>query len=762
MLTNMLKFFLLFVSLVTGHRDDLDQPRNKAVREGEDIELHCLTSYPGRGVIWTYQREDFIDEVIHPLNFEDTIFGKRLRVIKSYVVHSWDFILQIKDVKLYDAGIFTCTNSFTGKRQSALVNVMKKPNCSSRHTHVRITYECTLQFNTYLEVVDHWMCNVPDDSNREISSKSLSELDHPETGVIIAFNELITSSTLRKTQNGYESFILMCNLSVKSNMEDFLIPGWAANLDSVMAPFNMILSPLTHVRFNISSGYNLLVDEPIICTGESELDIKYHIITSDKEFIAGNLARFSYSNRTISIICYAKTDLNVEPVRHEIKDVTIHDSYPLTTCSALGLKHCYLNYFKYIDENDIFVRISQAHYADVCADNYQQTFDCVRKVLPCYMSERDVGVLQSYIHLCQKSYMNFRKHFLSVPLKWDCKRMYIQQLAFVSFLNKADKFKKSSGFIKSNPPKFSDIMRSGCNRIADEIDIHCSSIAVKIYGSIEASKWHSEFFARLRYQRVNDPEALQSLFKNLNEIKMFEERCNFKRLSEEEQKACDESGKCFYIWQLLLSVTDFGIIFIANLTEFEDIICHFDSNFIQSCVDDYLSFCPPKSRVILEPLAVLHRLLCFDYRKAYKMHHLCYKEIYMKLKFKEGLDCTIEAMTKFQEIYDEMDDVKKTELLPEEETELCNIALDYLDCMQKFFTDHCGVEAALLQRILARLILAEGFKDFYCYIVFSHRSEFLITYFSTGSANLPKYKYFAMLYSLFMFHLFSSRKNIFI
>lgn len=754
----MLKFcLLLLVSSSSGHIFENDQPKNKAVMEGDDIELHCTTTHPGRGIIWTYQREDFIDEVIHPLNFEDTIFGKRLRVIKSFILHTWDFILKIKNVKLYDAGIFTCINGFSGKKMSALVNVMRKPNCSSRHTHIRITYECMLQFNTYLEIVDQWICNVPEETNREVSSKSLSELDHPETGVTIAFNELISSSTLRKTQTGYESFILLCNLSVKSNFDDFMLPGWATNLDSEMAPFGMNLAPLSHVRFNISSGYNLVVDEPIVCTGDSELDITYHIITSDKEFITGNLARFSYSNRTISIICYAKTDLNLEPVRHEIRDVTIHESYPLSTCSAVGLDQCYLNYFKYIDENDIFVRISQAHYSDVCADNYQNTFDCVRKVLPCYMSERDVGVLQSYIHLCQKSYMTFRKHFLSVPLKWDCKRMYIQQLALVSFLNKADKFKKSSGFIKSNPPKLSDIMRSSCNRIADEIDIHCSSIAVKIYGSIEASKWHSEFFARLRYQKVNDPEAVQSLYKHVNQIRMFEERCNFKRLSEEEQKACDESSKCFNIWQLLLSITDFGIIFIANLTEFEDIICHFDSNFIQSCVDDYLSYCPPKSRVILEPLAVLHRLLCFDYRKAYQLYHLCYKNIYMTLKFKEGLDCTITAMTKFQQIYDEMDEVKKSKLLPEEETELCNIALDYLDCMQSFFTTSCGVEAALLQRIFARLILAEGFKDFYCYFVFSHRSEFLTTYFSTGFYNLPNKKYFAMLYSLLLF----MKKNIF-
>ncbi|ESO05318.1 hypothetical protein HELRODRAFT_171686 [Helobdella robusta] len=693
-------------------------PQNQVVEVGSNMTIHCSTEYPGHGIIWYYQiGESGIDVTIHEQDFKNTPFGSRLEITRRRKVNRWVFSLTLADVRIYDFGVFTCYNVKTRLFASCILTVVKFMSCKSTHNHVATTYACKFMHSDLIKIEAAWTCNRDNvDIGTELSSPMINI---PGTNKTITVNVVKTKAELEKRFGGTYKF--QCNITFS---DAYLSPPtWAKDLDKTPMRYSKSYNYLAHIQFNITDHYNLVVNEPVQCLAFSNLPVDFGIIVNDKEYIKGDVVYINRFNQTVKMTCFAKNNLNLEPVYITIEDIKVHKTYPVSNCMIHNIHDCFEKFIYDIDDNADFLIMTPHRYHVLCNEILHNISICVRKIVPCMMSSIYLHYFQALRYLCSNNYLVHRPYFYGIPLDWQCNGIYPQQLGLVSYVTDPERFIYKAELLQENPPSLAVIFLNMCSKLRGQINLYCTTVAAKVYGNEDSGNWHYNFFSRLTMQRENKSEGT-NFYKRL-----FTEKntCEIENLDETRQQACKHNEECYFMFDELLSLINLGVIYIENTELLEKSVCKKSQSFIEECVKQVFTHCCPVVKALVIPTTVFYRLLCADYRVSYEEYHKsCYNKLFGNVNFTSFLNCSENLRKVYNQIYDRRDAERLTNLTMEEEVELCYTALKYLDCIQHHVEVVCDKDAALLQRILIRLLMAKAFEKFHCYYAFSHRSNYLM------------------------------------
>ena len=710
---------------------ETNRPMNQVVTRGSTVNFYCRTMTFGHGVLFYYQRiEAMMAEVIHEHNYKDSIFGRRLTIKVTRTKNWWLYELTITDVKFYDFGAYICYDNFRKTKMSALLTVVERPECFSLHEYRFIRYSCSLRHTEYFKVEIKWKCNHNGFTLWARPNRILLKI--PNLNEVVTINRYLSNVSLEKAIA--PNFEFKCNCTLRNAFNAF--PPWIENIDNSSMDLNIELRPLTRVKFNVSASYNLVVEEPIMCHGESNISVEYFIIKSNNETTTNNVLRYNHVNHTINLTCYAKNGLNLEPLKTTIRGLKTRKFYNRTNCEDYGIKDCFSRYFYYVERSGQFLRLQKSHYDFLCDEVYTNISECFKRVLPCRIPQRVASWLDSLVFLCKNDYLKHREYFYRIPLLLKCQTLYPQQLSFATYLGESDKFLNKIEYKQLNPPSVDMLYYKTCVNIANQIKLYCTTVAVRMYGGLKASYWHFDYFSWLKNFMIYKRESSEHY-----PIQFLETSdCESQNMGERRNEACKRSIKCYNFFDTLLSTFNLGIVYLSNRYKTFEHVCGLSVSETNVCVNKILRECSPFLQSIIDPLTVFQQLLCLDYKPIYEKYHDCYEKLFEHAT--SAVHCSKHVKTLVEKLYS----TGNSKFSISEQTEVCVVAIEFLDCIQEYVTPSCGIEAALLQRTLSRLMLAHGLRTMYCYHVFSHRSSHLSRTVGGASHRVSSMVYYVIFF----------------
>ena len=711
-LNMLIAYEIFFVVSIDGYNSF----RNMVVEKGSQASFSCKTQTFGHGIHFYYQRyEGLVPELLSEIQFKNEM-ASRLRVETKRLKNWWIYTLVIKNVKFYDFGVYQCFNTVTKKYLGAILAVVGKPECESLNDYRIIRYSCYIIASDYFKIDINWKCN---SKHQQVwSSSNAIQVSVPGKDKRVLVYRYVSNVTLDR-QTDFKT-TLTCNCTMVNST--FQFPAWIQNIDKTFLSFRIELKPVTNVHFNVSSTYNLVVEESVLCHAPSNISVKYLIIKSNNETTSNNIVKYNHPNQTFDMICYASNGLNLEPAKTSISNLKSTNIYLSRKCTDYNVENCFKEYFYYIEKSGQFLRLQKSHYEYLCDDLYKQITSCFLRVLPCKISREVASWIESLYFLCEKDYLKHREDFYKIPLLLKCQTVYPQQLSFLNFLGLTKKFIHR---VQLNESLVADeLIFNMCINLANQINLYCTTVATRIYGSLNASHWHFEYFARLKSFMLDIKSTNPHFPAHLLETS----DCREQNLYEENNNVCNKSYICFNYFETLLSIYNFGIICILDPNKFQRNVCLMTPAEESFCINEFLIHCTPYLLSVFDPLVVLRKLLCVDLRIAYNAHHICLENI-----FKDASEA-IKCSKNITEIFEKFLSTETSKLTNAQQMQICVSAINFLDCIQDFLTQKCGVTAALLQRKLNRLILARGMRKLFCYHVFSHRSIYMI---KSGAHLIP-------------------------
>lgn len=708
---------LCFLETVVSYEP---RPVNQVVTLGSEAVFKCTTNSFGHGLVFYYQRFEGEDaEVLQEKQYLYSSFGKRLKIVVSRSKHYWLYVLTISNVRFYDFGIYICYNLHNKIKLSAILAVIGKPECVTEHTHKSIEYSCSIKCTDYLKVLKKWECNHKSFSIRQKPNQIFITI--PGRIRAITINRYIGNATLEKSVA--PNFKFKCNCTIVDLPQ--AVPIWIENADNTSLSYIIKLTPLSEIKFNVSASYNLAVEEPIMCYGKSNLSVTYLIIKSNNETTTNNILRYNHVNQSISLICYAQNGLTLEPLKTSITNLNTSKSYNFTSCDHYNISACFNEYFYNVEESGQFLRIQKNHYDYLCVDVKKNISECFQRLLPCRIPQKIACWIKSLYFLCDNKYLEFRKDFYKISLQFKCHTMYPQQLSFASYVGAANKFLYKLEYKQVDPPSIDMIYFKTCVNIENQIKLYCTTVAVRMHGSLNASYWHYKYFSMLKNYLVDMKEESEHY-----PVKFLESSdCRDMDLGRERNKACANGYKCYNFFDGLLSTYNLGIVYISDAYKTRNYMCNLTIREFKTCTKYILPRCSSYLQSILDPLTVFQKLLCLDYKLIYDEYHSCYGKLFIEAK--QVIHCSRHIEAVVEDMYSSDYDM----LSIEDQTRACVTGVEFLDCIQEYVTAKCkSIEAALLQRTFSRLMLAHGLRNTYCYHVFSHRSSHLIKTGRTSTA----------------------------
>ena len=585
--------------------------------------------------------------------------------------------LKIDEVTTAHSGTYYCRDAIKKVEVSAKLYVFEQPKCEKLGNDLSCEFLHSLSVQSSEELI----------CEENLITKTIRDIVNEDSTNILGKGIRLAKVTIQWK-----------NLDTKHCELNFKI--W----DDVDKSFEFTSTNVAKTSLNISSGYTLLVGEPVQCSSTAGFLSKFSITVTSATgtylTTPNNTFRIS-SVGTFNITCRAEGVLGGMEIVQAF-DVKVNSTFKVVPCEVRGAVKCF-NLYTSLFEGEREITVSEV--TSLCSTDTSDK--CLNYMKPCIMTRKIRGLQEGLEFLCTSLDHEFIDAMLNNSYKSECLKYNFHILPL------KDAYLKMMRTPKIPVTPIDTIYERAAKYVQDAMKEACirSHIAMSVNSTI--AEW---IFTYRELYFSSELRMFSEYIDEKNKI-IDTSKCNFSSTAGAKNIACVTAKKCIKILIGMAELVHYGVVIVSNLTQFASDTCDGSLSQLQECSYALKDYYEDQSVYLaVNHLVVLFDSICERYWMSYIKHSECLLSNLENITFLALDDCVKELRSDLSHftIFNE------TFLDYENQTTLCLKVHDFLGCQEKILSKMCGPEFATLQRKCSRKGISTDMQDMYCYNTFSY------------------------------------------